>query len=174
MLKRYYLVILLTMLATCSRAQEKLKDNLFQKKLLNGLTVLVVEDHSVPLATLMLTFKAGAFTESDQVNGLTGLYQLMLSKGNKDRPNEMANSYYAGGLGISLRNSGTTEEYSTTYFTLPAAKLTEGLNFLNAGVRFPSLDALELQKTKLNISNSMKQKESNPYFALNEGIMRHL
>lgn len=40
----------------------------------NGLTVLVVEDHSLPLVTIEIAAKNGSMTESEQWSGLSHLY----------------------------------------------------------------------------------------------------
>ena len=131
MAKKYSLIILLTISALLCNAQEKLTDNIFRKKLPNGLEILVIEDHSVPLATVVLSFKAGSFTEPDDINGLTSLYMSMLGRGNRDYVNQQDLSYHAGGLGMGLRNSITADEYASTYFTLPTANFVKGLNFMN-------------------------------------------
>lgn len=174
MSKKYCLLAVLMLSAPFIYAQQKLTDNLFLKKLSNGLNILVVEDHSVPLVTLMMTFKAGSFTESDEVNGLTGLYQLMLGKGNKDYANQQAYNYHSGQLGINLQNNATSTEYATSYFTLPSANFKEALDFMNSAVRFPKLDPEELEKEKEITNNSLKQKESNPYYEFYKTIDQHL
>ncbi len=53
---------------------------MFLRTLPNGLEVLVVEDHSVPLATVMMTFKGGEITETEHTNGLNALYMSMFFK----------------------------------------------------------------------------------------------
>ncbi|WP_158991602.1 pitrilysin family protein [Mucilaginibacter sp. L196] len=174
MAKKYSLIILLTVSALLCNAQEKLTDNIFRKKLANGLEILVIEDHSVPLATVVLSFKAGAFTEPDGMNGLTSLYLSMLGRGNRDYVNQQDLGYHAGGLGMQLRNSTTSDEYATTYFTLPAANLVKGLNFMNSAVRYPKMDEDELEKTKEICSNQQSETESNPYYVLGDSIRKHL
>jgi len=174
MAKKYSLIILLTAFALLCNAQEKLTDNIFRKKLANGLEILVVEDHSVPLATVVLSFKAGSFTEPDDMNGITSLYMSMLGRGNKDYVNQQDLSYHAGGLGIQLRNSITSDEYATTYFTLPAANFVKGLNFMNSAIRYPKMDGDELEKAKEVFSNQQSETESNPYYVLGDSIRKHL
>ncbi|MFI5158719.1 MAG: M16 family metallopeptidase [Sphingobacteriales bacterium] len=174
MAKRYSLIILLTISALLCNAQEKLTGNIFRKKLPNGLEILVVEDHSVPLATVVLSFKAGSFTESNDMNGLTSLYLSMLLRGNRDYINQQDVNYHAGGLGMQLRNSITSDEYASTYFTLPAANLVKGLNFMNAAVRYPKMDEGELQKAKGIFSSQQSESESNPYYVLGDSVRKHL
>jgi len=173
MVKKTCLIILL-FLPFFTLAQSKLPGNIYLDKLPNGLEILVVEDNSVPLATVMMSFKCGAFTEQEKFNGLTGLYQGMLERGNKEFPTAQDVGYYGGALGVQARNSSTSEEYSTCYFTLPKLNLEQGLNFLNSEVRFSKMDPGELEKEKQIQDEQLKQKESNPYFSLSTAMLHHL
>jgi len=170
MIKKSYLLVLL-LLPVLVIAQNKLPANMFLHTLPNGLDVLVVEDNNVPLATVMMTFKAGAFTESENTNGLTGLYLNMLGKDNKDYTDF---NYNAGGLGISSMNEVTNVEYGRFFFTLPKANIEDGLNFMNSAIRFATMDAKALEKEKEIVNDELKQKESGPYFALTETMFHHL
>ncbi len=174
MAQKYALIILLTVSALLCNAQEKLTNNIFRKRLPNGLEILVIEDHSVPLATVVLSFKAGSFTESDDMNGLTSLYLSMLNRGNRDYVSQQDAGYYAGGLGMQLRNTTTSDEYATTYFTLPAANFVKGLNFMNSAIRYPKMDGDELEKTKEVFSNQRSETDSNPYYVLGDSLRKHL
>src|ERR1700740_586286 len=84
MKKIYFLTTLLTLAALTVFAQRKLSDNMYLTTLSNGLDVLVVEDNSVPLATIMITCKNGSYTETPEFNGLSHLYEHMFFKANKD------------------------------------------------------------------------------------------
>src|SRR5580698_10241915 len=129
MIKRFYLFTLfLSFTTSILFAQRKLSDNMYLTTLQNGLDVLVVEDNSVPLATIMITFKSGPFTESEQLKGGNGIYQGMLFKANKDFKTSSDLHYHAGQLGFGLMNNVTSEEYSCSYFTLPKSNLDSGLN----------------------------------------------
>src|ERR1700712_31355 len=118
--KNYFLCFLLIFNSFALFAQKQLSSNMYMTTLPNGLDVLVVEDNSVPLASIMMTFKAGEFTESESDNGLTALYQNMLLKNNKHYEDFYYNS---GELGIKLLNTSTTEESANIYFTLPKSNL---------------------------------------------------
>ncbi len=51
-------------------AQPKLPKNYFWEKLDNGLEVVVIENNRVPLATIEIAVKNGAFTEGPEYSGL--------------------------------------------------------------------------------------------------------
>jgi len=139
MLKKYPVFLLLTLSGIFAKAQDvrKLSENIFSKTLLNGLEVLVVEDHSVPLVTLDITFKAGAINQTRVDQGLFGLYGAMMLRGNKDYVTAGDFGYRAGALGILGGNRVTSEENTTYYFTLPKENFADGLKYMNSAVRFP-------------------------------------
>ena len=172
--KSPFLLLMLLFSASFSHAQDKLSDNIFLKKLHNGLEVLVLEDHTTPITTLLMTFKAGAFTESADNSGLTGLYTHMLLMGNKDYTDEQDLDYNAGRLGIKLFRSVSSEEYSTVSLTLPQTNFEAGLNYMNSVIRFASLNQGEFDKEKEITSQQLKQKESSPGFLLFNTMIRHL
>jgi zinc protease len=171
--KKILIAFLLFVQVALVHAQAKLRDNLFLKKLPNGLDVLVVEDNSVPLATIMITFKTGAFTESSDISGLNGLYQSMMFKANKNYNTSSDFSYYNGSLGV-ISNATTSAEYSCTFLTLPKSNLDEGLNVFNLALRFPLLKDDEIENEKTATENQLRQRESNPFFQLNEAMSQHL
>ena len=50
--------------------------------LANGMQLVSLEAHKVPLVTIVISVKAGALTESPDTNGLTHLWEHMFFKGN--------------------------------------------------------------------------------------------
>src|SRR5215213_9555868 len=60
------------------------------KKLANGLEVLVIENHSVPIVTVELNVKNGAYTEGPEYSGLSHLYEHMFFKANRTIPSQEA------------------------------------------------------------------------------------
>ena len=67
-------------------AQMDLPSNFYMQKLDNGLEVLVIEDNTVPLATVEIVVRNGSYTEDSSFNGLSHLYEHMFFKANKDIP----------------------------------------------------------------------------------------
>ncbi len=56
---------------------------LVNKVLPNGLEIIVLEDHSVPLVTVELAVRNGSYTEPPELNGLSHLYEHMFFKANR-------------------------------------------------------------------------------------------
>ncbi len=154
-------------------AQLKLPENMFLKKLANGLDVLVVEDSSVPLATIEITCKNGSYTETPSFNGLSHLYEHMFFKANKDFDSQEKFLDRISELGMNF-NGETSEEKVNYYFTLPNFNLTEGLKFMNSAIRYPKFNAEEMRKENIIVDGEFQRNESNPFFALNDEMKKHM
>jgi zinc protease len=147
---------------------------MFLKKLPNGLDVLVVEDHSVPLASIEVTFKAGSYIESKDISGLISLYAMMTTHGNKDYKTQNDYNYNLGKMGAALTNCVTTVENTTSFFTVPKENLDAGLGFMNSSIRFASIYPEELEREKgIELAMINKQK-ANPANLLQSAIDNHL
>jgi len=170
MIKKYYFLIFF-FLPMLLQAQNKLPGNMFLHTLRNGLDIMVVEDHSVPLATVMMTFKGGIITESENTNGLNALYMQMFLKDNKDQDDA---AYYAGQLGIVSWNTSVREEFGTYQFTLPKANLEKGLKFMNSGVRFQKMDTADFARVKQIMADQVRESQSKQFYVLNDAMLHHL
>lgn len=171
-MKKLYLLIML-LLPVVMLAQTRLPDNMFLKKLPNGLDVLVVEDNTVPLATIMITCKNGSYTESPEFNGLSHLYEHMFFKANKDygSADEFLNRTFE--LGIKY-NGETSFEHVYYYITLPDYNLKPGLQFMNSAIRYPKFSKKEIESENIIVDGEFQRKESNPSYALSDAMEHHL
>lgn len=146
---------------------------MFLRKLPNGLDVLVIEDSSVPLATIEITTKNGSYTETPEFNGLSHLYEHMFFKANKDFNSQEKFLDRISELGMNF-NGQTSEEKVNYYFTLPKFNLVEGLKFMNSAIRYPKFKADEMQKENIVVDGEFQRNESNPFFALNDEMKKHM
>lgn len=154
-------------------AQQKLPSNFFFKELPNGLEMLVIEDNTVPLATVEIVVKNGAYTEDSAFNGLSHLYEHMFFKANKDIPSQEAFLKRVNELGISF--NGTTSNERVNYFiTLSNEKLKEGLDFMNSAIRYPLFLEQEMKNENPVVDGEFQRAESNPYYFLFEGFLRRM
>ncbi|MEO5650233.1 MAG: pitrilysin family protein [Ginsengibacter sp.] len=173
MLKKYFFLSALLLIVFAGFSQSSLPSNFFLKTLPNGLQVLVIEDHSVPLATIEIAAKNGSYTESPEFNGLSHLYEHMFFKANKDYPSQEAFMDRIKALGISF-NGTTSEERVNYFFTLPKFNLTKGLQFMNSAIQYPKFDTAEMRKENVVVDGEFQRNESNPYFALFDTMNHHL
>lgn len=164
---------LLLLSAAVLRAQNKLPENFYYTTLENGLEVLVIEDQSVPLATIELAVHNGAYTEDPEYDGLSHLYEHMFFKANKDIPSQEKFMERVNELGISF--NGTTGAERVNYFiTLSNSKLEEGLEFMNSAIRYPLFLQEEMKKENPVVDGEFQRAESSPVFFLSQEMDRHL
>jgi len=57
-----------------------------RKVLANGLEVIVVENHGVPLVTIEIDVKNGSFTQTPEYEGLAHMYEHMFFRANSKYP----------------------------------------------------------------------------------------
>jgi len=158
---------------TLSIQAQNLPDNFHLKTLENGLEVLVIEDNSVPLVTIEIAVRNGAYTEDKEYDGLSHLYEHMFFKANKDYPSQEKYMERVQELGIVF--NGTTSTDKVNYFvTLTNDKLKEGLEFMNSAIRYPLFDTVEMRKENPVVDAEFKRAESNPQELLRWGVQRKL
>jgi zinc protease len=142
------------------------------KKMDNEMELIVVEDHKVPLATIVLVFKAGAMTETKDINGLTHLWEHMFFKGNATLPDQEAFDRRIRQLGIVF-NGDTSAEKVRYYFTLPSANLNDGIKFMYDAIATPNLDVKELERERVVVLNEYDRNAAQPSFDL-QRLTRYL
>ena len=87
----------------------------------NGLTVVVEEDHSVPIVHLNLTYHVGSKNEKPGRTGFAHLFEHLMFKGSKNVEPEAHTSMIASVGGQA--NAFTTEDETTFWETFPSQYL---------------------------------------------------
>src|SRR3982750_423671 len=95
----------------------------------NGLTVLVVENHALPLVTVEIAAKNGSMTEPPEYNGLSHLYEPMFFQGNAVIPSQEAYLARARELGM-VWNGTTNTERVNYFFTTTSDHLRDAMVFM--------------------------------------------
>jgi len=157
--------LLFVMTGIVATGQNSLPDNFHLKTLKNGLEVLVIEDPSVPLATIEIVVRNGAYCEPPDYDGLSHLYEHMFFKANRDYPSQEAFMDRVNELGVSF-NGTTSNERVNYYITLSSQKLLEGLQFMNSAIRYPLFLEEEQKKENPVVDGEFQRAESNPVFFL--------
>ena len=100
--------------------------SIYQETLPNGLRLVLVEDHSKPLAGLCIFVNGGSRTESPGLSGLSHYYEHLIFRGGSARQQELEFRREMQRLG---EESGgyTTNDYTCYGFTSPTANLDEAL-----------------------------------------------
>ncbi len=164
-MKCFLTVLLGIPLFFTSSAQVRLPRNYFFQKLDNGLEIVVIENPKVPLATIEIAVKNGAYTEGPEYSGLSHLFEHMFFKANKDYPNQEKFLKRTQELG-AIWNGTTGDERVNYYFTFHKDSLQAGLNFMNAAIRFPIYRTEDMQKERPVVDGEFQRAESDPGFQL--------
>lgn len=165
MLKRLALGAAGLLLTLCVNAQPRLPKGYFWKKLPNGLEVVVIENSKVPLATIEIAVKNGAYTEGPEYSGLSHLFEHMFFKANRDYPNQEKFLKRTQELG-AIWNGTTDVERVNYFFTFDRDSLNAGLKFMNAAIRFPIYREEDMTKERPVVDGEFQRAESSPYFQL--------
>ena len=157
-------------LPTRSEGQRAELDKIIQRKVLaNGLEVIVVENHGVPLATIEIDVKNGSFTQSPEYEGLAHMYEHMFFRANSTYPEPNQFWDRASDLG-AVFNGTTAEERVNYYMTVPAEKLGDGVHLLATALREPLFRKDELERERQVVIGEYDRNESSPFFALSRDM----
>src|SRR6185295_15408007 len=129
----------------------------------NGLTVLVVENHAVPLVTIEIAAKNGSMTEPPEYNGLSHLYEHMFFKANAKIPSQEQWLARVHELGISWNGTTNTERVNY-FFTTTSDHFDDTMVFMHDAIVTPKFDPKELDKERVVVTGEIDRNESNPYY----------
>jgi len=164
---RYGPVVALLFFATALAAQSDLP--IRDTTLANGLHVIVIENHALPLVTVELDVKNGAYTQSPETEGLAHLYEHMFFKANRTIPSQERYLERLRELGASW--NGTTSEELVNYFvTVGTDSVAPALRFMEDAVRYPLFLQEELVRERPVVLGEFDRNEANHFFHLFRGV----
>jgi zinc protease len=164
-MRKRWMVFAGLLAATLSNAQPRLPKDYYWTKMDNGLEVVVIENHKVPLATIEIAVKNGAYTEGPEYSGLSHLFEHMFFKANEDYPDQEKFIRRTEELGM-VWNGTTDVERVNYFFTFDKDSLYAGLKFMNAAIRFPIYRTEDMQKERPVVDGEFQRGESDPGFQL--------
>lgn len=164
-MRKKWIFLASTFLTLTAVSQPRLPKDYYWQKLDNGLEVVVIENHKVPLATIEMAVKNGAYTEGPEYSGLSHLFEHMFFKANKDYPDQEKFIQRTKELGM-IWNGTTGDERVNYYFTFDKDSLEAGLKFMNAAIRFPIYRTEDMQKERPVVDGEFQRNESDPGFQL--------
>jgi zinc protease len=128
----------------------------------NGLEVIVLEDHSVPLVTVELAVKNGSYTEPPELNGLSHLYEHMFFKANRASREGAEYLKTIDQLGI-IYNGQTQEELVNYYFTTTTPNFPVAMRFMRDAALYPLFDPNQFERERAVVIGELDRHESNPF-----------
>ena len=163
---------LLLAAASASAQRATLERQVTSKTLPNGLTVVVAENHAIPLATVEVVVRGGAITQQRDEQGVPHLFEHMLFR-----------SYRAGGVQnfgeaasrIDAGYNGTTSEESVTYYaTVPAGAATDAVGLLAHLMIDPRFRKEDLQTERQVVFGEFNRDISDARGQLHTAVERTL
>jgi zinc protease len=162
-LRRYLAVALLTHAVPLSLHAQGLSlgEVMRDTVLANGLHVIVVPNPTIPLATIQVTVRNGAFTQRTAAEeGLPHILEHMLFRS------------FASGAGFSdaanridAHYNGTTSSETVTYYiTLPSANLDRGVRLMADLMRQPRFRDEDLKTEKDVVGGELQRAASSPSY----------
>jgi zinc protease len=139
-------------------------------KLQNGLTVLLHEDHSVPLISYHTWYRVGSRDESPGITGSAHMLEHMMFKGSKKYPGKSFDRIlHENGI---TNNAFTTDDYTGFYESLPSSKLEMMMDIEVDRMSNLNLNPEDLQSEREVVKEERRWRvDNNPMGLLMETVM---
>jgi zinc protease len=135
----------------------------FSKKrveLSNGLVVIAVEKHKLPMVHIEMLVKAGAIYDSEEKAGIANLVSKLLDKGTKTRTAlEIAEEIDFMGARSSISSSSWT---TRGYITVLKKDLDKGFDLVSDIVMNPAFKEEEIERERKKALSAILRKKENP------------
>ncbi len=108
----FFFILIFPLMGNCEITEEKLK---------NGLKIIIIEDHSSPIATFQVWYKVGSIDESEGKSGISHLLEHLMFRGSKKYPGNVFSKIVQSHGGVD--NAFTTKDYTVYFQKLAPSKL---------------------------------------------------
>ena len=137
----------------------------------NGLTVLLKEDHSAPVATFMVTYNVGSRNEAIGYTGSTHLLEHLMFKGSRKFNTDKGNSVFQLLQSLGARMNATTWLDRTNYFeTVPSEHLETAIEIEADRMRNAYIKEKDRQSEMTVVRNEFERGQNSPFGVLDEHI----
>ncbi|MBI5676488.1 MAG: insulinase family protein [Nitrospirae bacterium] len=138
----------------------------------NGLTLLVVERHNLPVVMVTLGIKAGSLVEPEEKSGLANLTAALLTEGTASRTARQISEEieFVGG---SLGASGGSD-FITVHLSVLKKDLALGFELLSDIILNPAFPEDELKKKIKRIKGGLKASEDDPGFVASKAFIKEV
>jgi zinc protease len=143
--------------------------NLVKTTLDNGLTVLIKEVHTAPVASFWVWYQVGSRNEHTGITGISHWLEHMLFKGTQAFPKGAAEKAIARDGGVF--NGMTWYDFTTYFATLPAGRIELALRIETDRMVNALFEPDEVAAERTVIISERQGAENNPEFLLNEELM---
>lgn len=164
--------LLLLNTAQLAAAQEASRGQSLQRRdLENGVQVIVVENHSAPVATVLVAVRAGAAVQGRTERGIAHFCEHLLFRFYGDGPSEFGGD--AARLNASY-NGATASEVVTYFLLLPSENAVEGIRLMGRLLTRPRFRVADLEEERAVVLDELERALSDPEQALVREVSRQL
>ncbi len=156
------------LILTAGAAAHAQRLNVTRLKLQNGLTVLAMEDHTVPSVSIRIVYKVGSRNERPGITGLSHLFEHMMFNGSARFKPKMFDQLIEAGGGSS--NASTTADYTEYHEDFSSPTLDTVLQLEADRMRALKLDTANLEQER----GIVKEERRVNYDNSPEGAMEEL
>lgn len=143
-----------------------------KQTLQNGLTVLHLEKHDLPIAVITLLIKASPLNEAEEKAGTAYLTARLLTEGTSNRSaSEISEEIEFIGASIDISNNS---DYTTISLSVLKKDLEIGLDIFSDLVLNPLFSDNEIRRKKELIKGSLMQSEDNPSFVASKVFIKEV
>jgi zinc protease len=130
------------------------------RELANGLKLMIVEQHELPLADFVLVVNGGGTLDPATKGGVANLTASMLTEGTTSRSSlQIADQIAYLGVGLS---AGSNWDASTVSLHTPTSQLDSALALFSDVVLHPSFAADDFERVRKNRLTSLVQLKDRP------------
>lgn len=108
----FLFILIFPLMGHCEITEETLK---------NGLKIIIIEDHSSPIATFQVWYKVGSIDEPEYKSGISHLLEHLMFRGSKKYPGNVFSKIVQSNGGVD--NAFTTKDYTVYFQKLAPSKL---------------------------------------------------
>ena len=138
---------------------------------LNDLSILLMEEHSAPVATFMVTYHVGSRNEAIGHTGSTHLLEHMMFKGSKNFNKENGKPIWTVLQNIGAQINATTWMDRTNYFELlPSEHLGRAIAIESDRMRNLLLRDKDRQPEMTVVINEFERGENDPFDTLDKNM----
>lgn len=167
---RYLIYSFILLAATFCMASSAAALDLQKDQLPNGLRILLVERHSLPIVMATLLIKASPLQEEAQKAGTAYLTGKMLTEGtSKRKAFDISNQIDY--IGASL-DTAVNKDFTTVSLSVLKKDIETGFDLFSDIVLNPSFHADELTRRKTLLSGALKQKEEDPSYVASKAFAK--
>lgn len=138
----------------------------------NGLQVIVVENTAVPLATVLVAVRNGAFTQDSAEQGLAHLYEHLLFRSYAGGGDDA----FRGAVGrLNGRYNGATSQEVVYYFVaVPSRNVDGAIKIVARLVRDAKFSKDDLRDERPVVLDELQRYQSDPEGQLGRQVEHHL